>query len=104
MKPFFDPTLRPIDQPLFDDATEPYLDEADIPKDCFEVEISVDKVDVQPDQNNLPDPSVTQPKSQHEQVAVDNQSIFSAEKILKRREKKGKYLVKWANYPENQST
>ena len=29
MKHFFDPTLRPIDPPLFDDATEPYLDEAD---------------------------------------------------------------------------
>ena len=105
MKPFLDPTLRPIDPPLFDDATEPYLDEADIPKDCFEVDISVDKVDVQSDQNNLPDPSVAQPNSQQEQVAVDNQSIFSAEKILKRYKKKGKvqYLVKWANYPENQS-
>ena len=61
---------------------------------------------MQSDQINFPDPVATQPKSQHEQVAVDNQSIFSSEKILKCRKKKGKvqYLVKWANYPETQST
>ena len=36
MKPFVDPNLRPIDPPPFDDPAEPYLDEADILKDCFE--------------------------------------------------------------------
>ena len=41
MKPFVDPNLRPIDSPLFDDPAEPYLDESDIPKDCFEPNSSV---------------------------------------------------------------
>ena len=36
MKPSIDPSLRPIDPPLFDDPSEPYLDESDIPDDCFE--------------------------------------------------------------------
>jgi len=40
------------------------------------------------------------------QVVVDNKSIFRAEKILKRRKRKGKiqYYVKWLGYPEEQST
>ena len=41
MKPFVDPNQRPIDSPLFDDPAEPYLDESDIPKDCFEPNNSV---------------------------------------------------------------
>ena len=36
MKPYVDPVLRPIDSLPFDDPAEPYLDESDIPKDCFE--------------------------------------------------------------------
>ena len=36
MKPFVDPNLRPIDPPPFDDPAEPYIQESDIPKDCFE--------------------------------------------------------------------
>ena len=40
MKPFIDPSLRPIEPPLFDDPSEPYLDESDIPDDCFESELS----------------------------------------------------------------
>ena len=36
MKPFVDPNLRPIDPPPFDYPAEPYINESDIPKDCFE--------------------------------------------------------------------
>ena len=36
MKPFIDPDLRPIDPPLFDDPSEPYLDKTDIPNNSFE--------------------------------------------------------------------
>ena len=36
MKPFVDPNLRPIDPPPFDDPAEPYINESDIPKHCFE--------------------------------------------------------------------
>ena len=36
IKPFVDPNLRPIHPPPFDDPAEPYIQESDIPKDCFE--------------------------------------------------------------------
>ena len=41
-----------------------------------------------------------------DQVVIDNQSIFAAERILKKRKRKGKlqYKVKWLGYPEDQST
>ena len=41
-----------------------------------------------------------------DQVVIDNQSIFSAERILKKRKRKGKmqYKVKWLGYPKDQST
>ena len=37
MKPFVDPSLRPIEPPIDDDPSEPYLDESDIPVDSIEV-------------------------------------------------------------------
>ncbi|PFX16158.1 Retrovirus-related Pol polyprotein [Stylophora pistillata] len=43
MKPFIDPSLRPIEPPLVDDPSEPYLDESDIPDDCFESEVLLNK-------------------------------------------------------------
>ena len=36
MKPFVSPALRPIEPPIGDDPSEPYLDESDIPVDSFE--------------------------------------------------------------------
>ncbi|CAH3174116.1 unnamed protein product [Porites lobata] len=76
MKAFIDPSLRPIEPPLFDDPSEPYLDESDIPDDCFESELPV------------------------------NKNIDSTDRILKSRRKKGKmeYLVQWHNFLRNQST
>ena len=40
------------------------------------------------------------------QFAIDNQTVFAAERILKRRKKNGQvqYKVKWLNYPMSQST
>lgn len=35
MKPLLDTAWRPIDSTLDDDPSESYLDEADIPEDCF---------------------------------------------------------------------
>ena len=107
MKPFFDPDERPIDPPLDDDPSFPYLDEADIPTEDFESEV-VD-LPVQSDSQSsspVPVPVQLDPQSNASQVTVDDQSIFNAEKLLKRRKKNSKiqYLVKWANYPESQST
>ena len=41
-----------------------------------------------------------------DQVIIDKQSIFAAERILEKRKRKGKmqYKVKWLGYPEDQST
>ena len=41
-----------------------------------------------------------------DQVVIDNHSIFAAERILKKRKRKGKlqYKVKCLGYPEDQST
>jgi len=100
MKPFVDPALRPIDPPVNDVPNEPYLHETDIPKDSFEdgheTDVSVSSGAVRS--------SLSQP--QPEQVVVDNKSIFRAEKILKRRKRKGKtqHYVKWLGYTEEQST
>ena len=38
------------------------------------------------------------------QIAIDNQSIFAAEKVFKKRKRKGKIRLKWLGYPEDQST
>ena len=107
MKPYYDPDLRPIDPPLVDDPNEPYLEESDIPEDCFEVEQSVNAGNSAPTSPPNHVVSQRQPTSQpQQQNTVDNQTVFNAEKILKRRKRKGKnqYLVKWVGYPKNQAT
>ena len=38
------------------------------------------------------------------QVVIDNQSIFAAEKVFKKSKRKGKIRLKWLGYPEDQST
>ena len=110
MKPFVDPALRPIEPPSDDDPSEPYLDESDIPADSFEpsesnnlnsdTSVTVEnntrtQVNLQ-GQSNAPDQ-----RKDDNQFAIDDQTIFAAEKILKRRKRKGKvqYKVKWLNYP-----
>lgn len=45
MKPFVDPTSRPIDSPVDDDLNESYLNETDIPADSFENEQSTSVAD-----------------------------------------------------------
>ena len=108
-------SLQPIDPPLFDDPSEPYLDESDIPDDFFESELPVDKnIDstlpasdsknssAQSDQTNRPVQSQLNP----DHSVIDDKSIFQAECILMSPKKKGKteYLVMWHNYPRNQLT
>jgi len=73
---------------------------SDIPGECFIDEQSVNNKECL--ENSFPQLSVSQP----EQFTVDNQTIFRAERILKRRKRKGnkQYLVKWLGYPTSQST
>ena len=80
MKPFIDPDLRPIDTPLFDDPNKPYQDGSDILEDCFE-NCEPLATNAHPGQGNPGGPTATQPESQPEEISVDNQSIFSAEKF-----------------------
>ncbi|XP_044163758.1 uncharacterized protein LOC122948058 [Acropora millepora] len=116
MKPFVDPALRPIEPPIDDDPSEPYLDESDIPADSFEVSESSshdNDTNVTAEKHDACSPSHSQEALESsnqqlddDQVVIDNQSIFAAERILKKRKRKGKmqYRVKWLGYPEDQST
>ncbi|XP_015755937.1 PREDICTED: probable chromo domain-containing protein LHP1 [Acropora digitifera] len=116
MKPFVDPALRRIEPPIDDDPSEPYLDESDIPADSFEVSESRshdNDTNVTAEKHDACQPSHLQEALESsnkqlddDQVVIDNQSIFAAERILKKRKRKGKmqYKVKWLGYPDDQST
>ena len=130
MKPFVDPNLRPIDRPHFDDPSEPFLDQSDIPKDCFEPNSSVhaeeNPLDIrlnpvgkqalvtlqsheEKESNKESDQVKTKNQLQIEKeptpetIVIDNKTVFSAEKILKHRKRNGKveYLVKWLTFSKN---
>ena len=122
--------MRPIDPPPFDDPAEPYINESDIPKDCFEpisAEANPKDTDLNPVGNEMP-PSPQPQKEKEtnkesdqektknqlpntkestpEAIVIDNETVFSAEKNLKHRKRNGKveYLVRWLSFPKNQST
>ena len=87
MKPYVDPALRPIE----DDPNKPYLDESDIPADSLEVSESIShdndtsvtaKNDTHSLLHSLEDPANLNQQVDDTQVtaAVDNQSIYAAEK------------------------
>ena len=130
MKPFVDPNLRPIDPPPIDDPAEPYINESDIPKDCFEpISAAANPKDTdlnpvrfetqlspQPQKENKSNKESYREKAKNqlqnakestpEAIVIDNETVFSAEKILKHRKRNGKveYLVKWLSFPKSQST
>ena len=99
MKPFVDPNLRPIDPPPFDDPTEPYINESGIPKDCFEpisAEANPKDTELNPvrprkesDQEKTKNQLQNAKESIPEAIGIDNETVFSAEKILKRRKRNG---------------
>ena len=87
MKPYVDPTLRPIE----DDPSESYLDESNIPADFLEVSESIShdndtNVTAENEKHSLlhlqEDPDISSQQVDHNQVsvAIDNQSIFAAKK------------------------
>ena len=98
------------------DPSEPYLDESDIPADSFGVSESSSHdydTNVTAERHYACSPSHSQEALEssnqqldNDQVVIDNQSIFAAERILEKRKRKGKmqYKVKWLGYPEDQST
>ena len=98
MKPFIDPSLRPIEPPLFDDPSEPYLDESDIPADCFESELPVNKnIESSPPDSDFAHSSThldgqnppVQSQSTPDNSVIDDESIFQADRILKSHRRKG---------------
>ena len=115
MKPFVDPASRPIEPPKNDEPNEPYLDQSDIPIDSFKpgdsnshdngTSTAVDNnVSLQFDSEghtDVPD----QQEDDDNQFAIDNHTVFAAERILRRRKRNGKvqYRVKWLNYLMSQS-
>ena len=114
MKPFVDPNLRPIDPAPFDDPAEPYIQESDIPKDCFEpisAEANPKDTDLNPvsiemplslqpqkekESNKESDQEKTKNQLQNakestpEAIVIDNETVFSAENILEHRKRNGK--------------
>ena len=130
MKPFVDPNWRPIDPAPFDDPAEPYIQEYDIPKDCFEpISAEANPKDIELNPVSIEMPLSLQPQKEKEsnkesdqektknqlqnakeltpeEIVIDNETVFSAEKILEHRKRNGKVedFVKWLLYPKNLST
>ncbi|KXJ08211.1 Chromobox protein-like 6 [Exaiptasia diaphana] len=110
---------RPIDPPEEDNEDEPYLDYSDIPSSSFidsSLE-STDTMDIQQDIVDNSNPDIESPpreletrqdtdKVEDTTSPIDNVNVFAAEKIVKKRTRKGKveYLVKWANHPSSDNT
>lgn len=86
MKPVTDPDERPILPPPQDDPSASYLPIDDLPPDSF-----------------VPDPTT---EDSRPGPLSDDPSVFSAERILRKRIRNGKpqYFVKWAGYPESEGT
>ena len=121
--------MRPIDPPLFDDPSELFINESDIPRDCFEPvsaeanskETDLNAVSIEMPLSLQPQKEKESNESDHEKtknqlqntkestpeaIIFDDETVFSAEKILKHPKRNGKveYLDKWLNYSRNQST
>ena len=125
--------MRAIDPPPFDDPVEAYLDECDIPKDCFQAnnsahaEVNPEDIGLNPvgiqatvspqgheqkqsnkesDQEKTKNQLQNAKESTQQAIVIDNKIMFSAEKILIHRKRNGKveYLVKWLNYRKSQTT
>ena len=99
MKPFVDPALRAIEPPIDDDPSEPYLDELDTPADSFEFSESSShdndtnftaENDTRSPLHSQEAPDSSNKQGDYDQIVIDNQSIFAAERILKKRKRKGK--------------
>ena len=92
MKDFVDPVLRPIEPPVDDDPREPYPYESDIPADFFGVSESSshdNDTNVTAEKHDASSPSHSQQALEssnqqldNNQIVIDNQSIFAAERIL----------------------
>ena len=90
MKPFVDPSLKPIEPSLFDDPNQPDLDDSDIPKDRFAEELQGDRASPDISGDLSPGAPVLQSNEQPHKDLVDNETNFATEKILKHREVDGK--------------
>ena len=76
MKPFVDPSLRPMEPPLFDDPNQPDLDESDIPKDSFVEELEGDRESSNISGDLSPSAPMLQSNEQPQTDLVDNEGIF----------------------------
>ena len=81
MKPFVDPSLRPIEPPLFDDPNQPDLHESDIPKDRFVEELQGDRESSDISGDLSPSAPVLQSNEQSQKDLVDNETILLLRKF-----------------------
>ena len=96
MKLSIDPALRPIEPPIEDDPCEPYLDASDIPQILWKLVSQLAMMTAENDTHSLLD-SLEDPDNSNQQMddnqitlAMDNQSIFAAEKKKLSKNVKGK--------------
>lgn len=105
MKPFYDPSDRPIQPPTDDPANEPFLVASELPDDSFTQDNSTPLVPTNSDQApEANDNSNSTPVDSPDSLA--ELDVYAAERILRSRHKNGKvqYLVKWVGYTASQST
>lgn len=98
LKPYTDPSARPIRQPP-EDVDDPYLTEADLPPDSFAPRETTPVVA----NDDVGDPGADTPPPHDDSPSHDPLlDVFTAEKLLRQRMYKGKpqYKVKWKGYRE----
>ena len=91
--------------------------ESDFPKECFEPEVPVvenasanEHLQVSNSRENSllseDENRLELSQSHPDDIVIDDETVFRAEKILKSRRKKGKmqYLVNWFDFPMSEST
>lgn len=105
MKPYYDPSDRPIQPPPDDPPNESFLSASELPEDSF-----IPDDDTQVMHTNSE--SAQEANAESHSPSVDSSDsladpdVYAAERILRSRRKNGQvqYLVKWVGFPASQST
>lgn len=105
MKPFYDPSIRPIHPPPNDDTNQPYLQPSDLPDDSFEPDAPQTNTPPEP-ASDVEDEDTSNGAPIHSPDTLAEPDVHAAKQILKTRQRNGKdeYLVQWIGYPRSQST
>ena len=117
LKPYYDPSDRPLQVPPEDDLQVPYLAEHELPDDSFGLPEGQNQPTPEPQpigQATPPNPPA-QPENSADPTAemtsgdetLDDANVYQVERILKtrtRRDGTREYLIKWQGYSSRQNT